>query len=52
MMTISMTASTSSTMPSKSISVNLADGGMSTVGYDKENNSFWKIKNDYAHELR
>ena len=30
------------------ISVNLADGGMSTVGYDKENNSFWKIKNDYV----
>ena len=29
-------------------SVNLADGGMSTVGYDKENNSFWKIKNDYV----
>lgn len=21
---------------------------MSTVGYDKENNSFWKIKNDYV----
>ena len=29
-------------------SVSLADGGMSTVGYDKENNSFWKIKNDYV----
>lgn len=29
-------------------SVNLADGGMSTIGYDKENNSFWKIKNDYV----
>lgn len=23
-------------------------GGMSTIGYDKENNSFWKIKNDYV----
>ncbi len=35
-------------------SVNLADGGMSTVGYDKENNSFWKIKNDYvpAHYIQ
>jgi pyridoxine kinase len=29
-------------------SVHLADGGMSTIGYDKENNSFWKIKNDYV----
>lgn len=29
-------------------SVNLADGGMSTIGYDKENNSFWKIRNDYV----
>lgn len=26
----------------------LADGGMATIGYDKENNSFWKIKNDYV----
>ena len=26
----------------------LADGGMSTIGYDKENSSFWKIKNDYV----
>lgn len=26
----------------------LADGGMSTIGYDKEHNSFWKIKNDYV----
>lgn len=26
----------------------LVDGGMSTIGYDKENNSFWKIKNDYV----
>lgn len=29
-------------------SVELADGGMSVVGYDKENNSFWKIKNNYV----
>lgn len=29
-------------------SVNLADGGMFTIGYDKQNNSFWKIKNDYV----
>ncbi len=26
----------------------LADGGMSTVGYDKESNSFWMVKNDYV----
>ncbi len=26
----------------------LADGGMCTIGYDKENNSFWKIKNEYV----
>lgn len=29
-------------------SVQLADGGMHTIGYDKENNSFWKIKNNYV----
>lgn len=29
-------------------SVQLSDGGMHTIGYDKENNSFWKIKNDYV----
>lgn len=26
----------------------MADGGISTIGYDSENNSFWKIKNDYV----
>ncbi len=29
-------------------SVDLADGGMHTIGYDKETSSFWKIKNDYV----
>jgi pyridoxine kinase len=29
-------------------SVNLADGGMHTIGYDKATSSFWKIKNDYV----
>lgn len=29
-------------------SVSLADGGISTIGYDKENNGFWKIKNDHV----
>ncbi len=26
----------------------LVDGGISTIGYDKETSSFWKIKNDYV----
>lgn len=26
----------------------LQDGGMAVVGFDKEHNSFWKIKNDYV----
>ncbi len=26
----------------------LADGGMYTIGFDKEHNSYWKIKNDYV----
>lgn len=29
-------------------SADLAAGGMHTIGYDKEHNSFWKIKNDYV----
>ena len=29
-------------------SVDLADGGMHTIGYDRESSSFWKIKNDYV----
>ncbi|MBO5448246.1 MAG: pyridoxamine kinase [Ruminococcus sp.] len=29
-------------------SVMLTDGGMYTVGYDRESSSFWKIKNDYV----
>lgn len=29
-------------------SVALGDGGIFTIGYDKEHNSFWKIKNDYV----
>lgn len=29
-------------------SAELADGGMATIGYDKENNSFWKLKNDFV----
>lgn len=28
--------------------VELSSGGIVTVGYDKENNSFWKIKNSYV----
>lgn len=29
-------------------SAELSAGGMCTIGYDKESNSFWKIKNDYV----
>ena len=29
-------------------SVNLVSGGMHTIGYDRDTNSFWKIKNDYV----
>ncbi|MBR1739186.1 MAG: pyridoxamine kinase [Ruminococcus sp.] len=29
-------------------SVPLEDGGMHTIGYDKETSSFWKLKNDYV----
>lgn len=29
-------------------SVHMADGGIATIGYDKVNNSFWKIINDYV----
>lgn len=29
-------------------SAELCDGGMATIGYDKENNSFWKLKNDFV----
>jgi pyridoxine kinase len=29
-------------------SVNLAGGGMHTIGYDRDTNSFWKIRNDYV----
>lgn len=29
-------------------SAELSAGGMHTIGYDKESNSFWKIKNDYV----
>ncbi len=29
-------------------SVNLAGGGMHTIGYDKATGSFWKIRNDYV----
>lgn len=29
-------------------SIPMSEGGMATVGYDKTNNSFWKIVNDYV----
>ena len=29
-------------------SAELANGGMSTVGFDRENGSFWKVANDYV----
>ena len=29
-------------------SVPLEEGGIATIGYDRESNSFWKIKNDYV----